>query len=204
MDIRGDTFKATMIISAFKKSGIWPINQASFNDEDFAPSLPFSTQAQDFPSLLPLPLLPPLSNVHHGSDSDSDLDSDLDTDFNDTGSPPPLPAPYPITSLSQPTLPTALPTPIPSQQFYCDPTLYSHILQLKEQVQQLSGHVKMMEVELQNEKRWNNQQDQRASKQQKLNVEVQVLTSEEGKQLAAEKEAEKASKDQKKKDTEIR
>ncbi|KAH9979792.1 hypothetical protein BJV74DRAFT_798197 [Russula compacta] len=48
--------------------------------------------------------------------------------------------------------------PIPPQQFYYDPTLYCHILQLEEQVQQLSGHAKMMEVELQNEKRWNNQQ----------------------------------------------
>lgn len=44
---------------------------------------------------------------------------------------------------------TPLAIPGPSQQFYYDPsTLRNRIIQLEERVQQLSGHVKMMEVEL--------------------------------------------------------
>ena len=58
----------------------------------------------------------------------------------------------------------------------------------------------MVELKLQNEKHKNNQRNRRPSKQRKLNVEAQVLTSAEGKQLAAEKDAEQAAKEQKKKD----
>jgi hypothetical protein len=58
--------------------------------------------------------------------------------------------------IPDPSISAALSTLIRSQQFYYDPVLYNCILQLEEQVQQLSGHVKMMAVELQNEKRQNN------------------------------------------------
>ena len=58
----------------------------------------------------------------------------------------------------------------------------------------------MVQLELQNKKWKNNQHDSRASKWQKLNVEAWVLTSAEGNQLAAEKDAEWAAKEQKKKD----
>ena len=59
----------------------------------------------------------------------------------------------------------------------------------------------MVELELQNKKRKNNQRDGRPSKRRKLNVEARVLTSAEGKQLVVEKDAERAAKEQKKKDT---
>ena len=57
-------------------------------------------------------------------------------------------------------------------------------------MEQLIAQVKMVQLELQNEKWKNNQHDSRASKQWKLNVESQVLALAEGKQLAAEKDAE--------------
>jgi hypothetical protein len=60
----------------------------------------------------------------------------------------------------------------------------------------------MVELELSNEKRKSNQQDSRASKRRKLNVEARVLTSAEGKRLAAEKDAAHVAKAQKKKDAE--
>ena len=71
-------------------------------------------------------------------------------------------------------------------------------------MEQLHGQVKMVQLELQNEKQKNNQCDSRASKQWKLNVEAQVLTSAEGKQLAAEKDAERAAKEWKKRDAAMR
>ena len=61
----------------------------------------------------------------------------------------------------------------------------------------------MVEVELQHEKQKANQQDHRASKWRKLNVEHRVLTSAKGRRLFAEKEAEWVAKMQKKKDVEI-
>jgi hypothetical protein len=62
----------------------------------------------------------------------------------------------------------------------------------------------LVELELQNEKQKSNERDNRASKRRKLNVEARVLTSAEGKRLAAEKDTERASKVQKKKEAESR
>ena len=88
-------------------------------------------------------------------------------------------------------------------QSYHDPVLFDHIHQLETEVQQLKGQVKMIQLELQNEKRKANQRNGRASKQCKLNVEARVLTSVEGKRLATEKEAERVAKMQKKKEAEM-
>lgn len=92
--------------------------------------------------------------------------------------------------------------PIPPARFYHDPVLFDRIQQLEKEVQRLSGHVKMVELELQNEKRKSNQRDDRASKRRKLNVEARVLTSAEGRRIAAEKDAERVAKAQKKKEAE--
>jgi catalase len=94
--------------------------------------------------------------------------------------------------------------PIPAQRFYHDPVLFDRIQRLETEVQRLSGHVKMVEIELQNEKRRSNQRDGRASKRRKLNVEARALTSAEGMKLAAEKDAERIAKAQKKKESERR
>ncbi len=169
-------------------------------NDDFAPSIPYSTEAHDFPSLPELP-------------DDSDLsDSDSDSDHSDTeslshhrnDSPQPQsslfptceqyqssapqsepmprsvspiaeqsqPQSAPSTSTTDPPSPvgTTQPTPsnslipIPSHRFYHDPILFERIRQLEKEVQQLSGHVKMVEFELQNEKRKSNERDSRASK----------------------------------------
>ena len=73
-------------------------------------------------------------------------------------------------------------------------------IHLESAMEQMSGQVKMVQLELQNEKQGNNQCEGRASKQWKLNVEAWALTLAEGKQLAAEKDAEQAAKEQKKRD----
>jgi hypothetical protein len=70
MDVRNISFKSITIISAFKKSGIWPINRAVFMKEDYAPSIPYSTEAHDFPALL--------SDDRDDSQADPDSDSDAD------------------------------------------------------------------------------------------------------------------------------
>ena len=74
MQVRDMLIKCGTIMSAFKRSGTWPIDQTVFNNDDFAPSILYLTTAQDFPSL---PLGP--NNSNSSLDS-SDLDSDYDTD----------------------------------------------------------------------------------------------------------------------------
>ena len=208
MQVRQGSIRPSTIISAFKKSGIWPIDRTVFIDDDYAPSIPYSTEAQDFPSL---PLDP--NNSDSGSESDSTDNSDAELH------PSPVPSCQPLqpTSQSSSSLPatgdTAFPSSTvnsnlphlvaPTAQPYHDPVLFDHICQLETQVQRLSGHIKMVELELQNEKRKGNLRDGRASKRRKLNVEARVLTSAEGKRLAAEKEAERVAKMQKKKETEM-
>src|SRR6266852_4185644 len=149
------------------------------------------------------------------NDSDSESDSDHNTDA-ESHHPSPVSfhcpsKPIPQSSTSSPpaaddTISPGSPSPSPVTpgpvQYSHDPVLFDRICLLEKQVQLLSGHVKMVELELQNEKRKSNQWDGRASKRRKLNVEARVLTSAEGKRLAAEKEAERVAKMQKKKEAE--
>jgi hypothetical protein len=208
MQVRQGSIRPSTIISAFKKSGIWPIDRTVFIDDDYAPSIPYSTEAQDFPSL---PLDP--NNSDSGSESDSTDNSDAELH------PSPVPSHQPLqpTSQSSSSLPATSDTAFPSSavssnlphlvaptaQPYHDPVLFDRICQLETQMQRLSGHVKMVELKLQNEKRKGNLRDGRASKRRKLNVEARVLTSAEGKRLAAEKEVEQVAKMQKKKEMEM-
>jgi hypothetical protein len=64
------------IFLAFKTSGTWPVDQVVFTDDDYTPSIPYSTEAQDFPSLPDPP-----NNLDLGSLSESDSDSDSDSDL---------------------------------------------------------------------------------------------------------------------------
>jgi hypothetical protein len=59
---------------------------------------------------------------------------------------------------------TSLTDPVIATRFYHDPVLFDRISQLEMQVQKLSGQVKMVELELQNEKQKSNQRDGQASK----------------------------------------
>ena len=223
MRVRKESFRPSTIISAFKKSGAWPIDRTVFTDDDYAPSIPYSTEALDFLSL-PEDASDSDSDLLNSDSDDSDNDSDDDSGNNSHQSPmsstPSLPSTLPASSSSispvssetAPTLSAATPgpsrmftfPPVSTARFYHDPVLFDRILQLEGQVQQLSGHVKMVKVELQNEKRKSNERDGRASKRRKLNVEARVLTSAEGRRFAEEKEAEQAAKAQKKRDAAIR
>ena len=91
---------------------------------------------------------------------------------------------------------------MPPQQFYRNPALFACIQFLEERVEELIAHAKMSNFKLQNLKHQLNHQTGQASKQRKLNVEAQVLTSAEGWKLAEEKEAERAGKEQEKKEVE--
>jgi hypothetical protein len=252
MQVRQAAMKPSTIISAFKKSGIWPVDRTVFGDDDYAPSIPYSTEVPNVPSLPEDPLRPNNSNSDLESDSESDSDDDTeprpaasrdavhslgDMDLDLPQTTPTIPPELSHTvassstssqpeshSVSQPTPRslspslsavgnTAFPAPVVGSgrsesqpiipmQFYHDPVLFDRINRLETQVQRLTGHVKMVELELQNEKRKANQRDGRASKRRKLNVEARVLTSAEGKRLAAEKDAERAAKMQKRKEAE--
>ncbi|KAH9017432.1 hypothetical protein EDB85DRAFT_2155181 [Lactarius pseudohatsudake] len=54
MDVRSKTFKPATIVSAFQKSGCWPVNCDVFTDEDYAPSIPTSTSSFHIPNSFPL------------------------------------------------------------------------------------------------------------------------------------------------------
>ena len=54
MDVRSKTFKPTTIVTAFRKSGFWPVNRDVFTDEDYAPSIPTSTSSCHVPSSFPV------------------------------------------------------------------------------------------------------------------------------------------------------
>ena len=90
--------------------------------------------------------------------------------------------------------------PVSTTHFYHDPVLFDRITVLENNIQLLQGQVKMVELELHHEQRKNNERSKQPSKWQKLNVEAQVVMLREGKQLVAEKDAERKAKEQKKKD----
>jgi len=236
MQVRQATFRLPTIVSAFKKSGLWPIDRTVFSDDDFAPSIPYSTEARDFPQAPEIVQLPPLAADLDLDESDSDSDPDSDSDDESNSSPRKLrsshpdpmvegfhsptassstPAPGPSTmplamepnsspNDTPPPPPEVSPSPVPTTRFYHDPVLFARISQLESDMAALQGHVKMVELELQNEKRKNNERANKPSKRRKLNVEARVLTSAEGKRLAAEKDAERKVKEQKKKDAAAR
>jgi hypothetical protein len=82
MEVRQNTFKATTIRAAFRKSGVWPINHNLFTDADFAPSINTSTTARCVPNSYP---------VHtekwptHQSWSDDESEPEIDS--NEDGNP---------------------------------------------------------------------------------------------------------------------
>ena len=229
MQVRQATFRLPTIVSAFKKSGLWPIDRTVFSDDDFAPSIPYSTQAQDFPQAPEIVQLLPLDADESDMDSDTDSDSDDESDSElqelrgascshptvevvhpptaslPTSAPGPYPMPMePHSSPNDTPPPRSEVSPIPPNRFYHDPVLFARISQLESNMATLQGHVKMVELELQNEKRKNNERANKPSKRRKLNVEARVLTSAEGKRLAVEKDAERKVKEQKKKDAAAR
>lgn len=88
MDVRSKTFKSTTIITAFRKSGCWPVNQDVFTDEDYAPSIPTSTSSRHVPGSYPVEF-EDLDNESDASDgnpahgmgnSDDELSDDNDSD----------------------------------------------------------------------------------------------------------------------------
>ena len=172
MQVREGTFHPSTIISAFKKSGAWPVDNSVFTEDDFATSIPYSTEACNFPSL-------DLNPSNHNSDNQSEADSNSESDSNSDLEPqshhpqPQISHLHPMldhshcSSMSTPTptpstLPTTLPAtkshysvnslptqisplpPIPTTQFYHDPVLFEQISYLEANMKQLNGQVKMV------------------------------------------------------------
>jgi hypothetical protein len=87
MAIRRGTFKPTTIISAFRKSGIRPLNPDIFTNEDYTSSIPTSTAAH-VPSSYPtqqLSTMPTSAVFGDWEDNESAIDSDSsDEDYKDS------------------------------------------------------------------------------------------------------------------------
>ena len=82
--IREGTFCPSTIISAFKKSGAWPVDNSVFTEDDFATSIPYSTEACNLPSL---DFNPSNRNSDDHSEADSDSESDSNSDSNSDSEP---------------------------------------------------------------------------------------------------------------------
>ncbi|KAJ6469102.1 hypothetical protein DFH09DRAFT_989117, partial [Mycena vulgaris] len=236
MRVRENSFRESVIKSAFKKSGMWPVDPTVFTAEDYAPSIPYSTEARDVPNLPEFPpcepiLPPPPPNDESDSDSDSDSNSDSDSDSDSSSdsdsdsdeqprrkrsrrvparstqvptasSSSHVPSSSPLPSSSSPSgsaLPSSsLRSPLGTTHFYHDPVLFARINRLEAELDAVKAHAVMLANELAGQKRKANERNGRASKRRKLNVEARVLTSAEGKRLAAEKDAERDAKEAKK------
>lgn len=215
MQVRQAAFKSSTIVTAWRKSGAWPINPSIFKSEDYAPSVPFSTEAAGvpptFPSQDPIPMFDgDNSDSTSDCDSDSDSDSDTDSDANLAGIHPmktgtatstthlPRLPPSPATPATDNC--NTLPSSISTREFYHEPKVWGYIERLEHELQYARGHLTMAEVELRNLKRSLNSRGEQKSKRRKLNVEHQLLTSDVGLRLAEENEAEHLAKKQKKKE----
>jgi hypothetical protein len=128
MGVRNKTFKSTTIISAFRKSGCWPINRDVFTDEDYAPSIPTSTTSCSVPSSFPVgtpdfesddeyPAYP--MEDPNNSESDDDANDAINDDENSQTDTAILPGvPQPFSAESTPVLshypPLAPPSVVPN------------------------------------------------------------------------------------------
>lgn len=78
MEVRHQTFKSTTIITAFRKSGCWPIDPNMFTEDDFAPSIPTSTSARHVPNSFPFDVPSNLGDDASSEGSASDSSSSED------------------------------------------------------------------------------------------------------------------------------
>jgi len=236
MTVRQDCFKERTLLQAWKKSGAWPINPNVFTDNDFAPSIPYSTHVHDLPATFPSsnskhlqvtsadpdnPCPDSISDLESDSSSDNNLDDDDDSDNNNNNNrqtalqthPSGLPTSVPIdtpqkthTSTQNHHTLRSLPQPpgsgcsltTPPHHSYGSET-FDYIAHLEKKVDFYKTHCTMLEVENQNLKRKVNQQDNAwSSKKRKVFTNAQMLTSDEGLQLAEKQEEEQRIKKQKK------
>lgn len=227
MAVRQDSFKERTLLQAWKKSGAWPINPNVFTDDDYAPSIPYSTEVRDLPATFPSSNTEPHAYApcpDSGPDLDADSSSDDDGNNSDNGRNndndrqtelqmprSSLPAPtgtplQPVTSISNHTHPqpppsrSSLPATIPPHRFYGSET-FAYIAHLEKKVDFYKAHCTMLEMENKNLKRKVNQQDNaRSNKKRKVVTNARMLTSDEGLRLAEEQEEEQRIKKQKKKE----
>jgi DDE superfamily endonuclease len=125
MEVRQKTFRKSTIISAFRKSGCWPVNPEVFTDVDYSPSIVTSTTSTHVPSSYPrMPTRHNSEEVSSHSDSESSDSgsSDKSSDRHDANPSTYLPAVIPPSmSTSTPSSSatfTFLPKPLPPRVFY--------------------------------------------------------------------------------------
>ncbi|CAK5274984.1 unnamed protein product, partial [Mycena citricolor] len=206
MDVRRQTFKPATIQTAFRKSGLFPINRAAFNDEDYATSVPFSTTARDIPvapqfePYTPFQLPADPDDKDHWSRDFFDED-DPEYDASDVDARPynpvldhpqagaELPPLTPTLFASPPSCQNSnLPSIMPSN-FYYNAALFERIKDLETQMHAMEAHMTLLDT-----------RSNQPSKKRKLNVDARCLTSEEGRELAAQQEEERSAKAQEKAD----
>ncbi|CAK5277524.1 unnamed protein product [Mycena citricolor] len=134
---------------------------------------------------------------------DDDPESNDDDDDNDI---PYTPQPHlptdpifvPPAAPNPPTTPGS--TAMTPAQFYYDPVLIQEILRLESRCRALEAHAALLEDHVIELRQKVNAKENRPTKRPKLNVEARCLTSDEGRKLAAEAEAERMAKEKEKGD----
>jgi hypothetical protein len=125
MDVRNKTFKSTTIITAFRKSGCWPVSRDVFTDEDYAPSIPTSTSSRHVPTSFPGPGIQDFDNKSNDEYPDPAYNSESDSDDDKPESHLLSPAPPSVVPNSA-TLPIRVSSmvlePIPPSVFYASTT----------------------------------------------------------------------------------
>lgn len=200
MAVRNASFKESTLRTAWRKSGLWPINRDIFRNDDYAPSVATSTHASAVPSSYPT----------HQSFSD-DEDNLTDTEQ----SSPSNVHPNTTAVTSTPTFSPTLMSPIPPSLFYETPSRRTPLNSRKRTYEDIEkennelwtrlkhseAHSAMAHSQLQDATRKLNAKDGKAAKRPKLNVEARCLTSREGMEAARKQSEAKAAELQKKKES---
>ncbi|KAJ3833347.1 hypothetical protein F5878DRAFT_410778, partial [Lentinula raphanica] len=208
--VRKATFKTSTIKSAWKKSGAWPVNRNVFHDDDYAPSIPYSTHASCVPTSYPSIHLLSDDEQSHCDDSSNDEDDQPDLDLNNDNNGGP-------SSSSSSRLHHVMPrfSPVPSHQFYAIPPTTPTSARGSARRPALLGRKRTYdELEKENDNLWGilerseansqmaleqlrdatrklNAKETRRSKRPKLNVDARCLTSSEGLALSKKQQEEK-------------
>jgi hypothetical protein len=221
MAVREASFKKENVLSAWRKCGISPFDPDIFTDEDYAPSIPFSFAAPQLPQNFPsydasLPTLPvePEDDMDDADETVPSADFTRDESQADArassssredvpGSVPTVPPASFYAPISPASTPTQNPSYTRTKRRRTDDdsaTLEGlpsparrYIENLESQLETTTAHCSLAQYQIKQLQHKLTKRTGKKTSTRKFNVEARVLTSDEGRQAAAD--ARKAAED---------